>query len=130
MSIYTLSLANVYSLGSRVHESKIIRPAEVDDITNEERYEMQPFAVLVPDRKIENKEEFPPLGEEQNPEELVMKTCFAFVEVCADDSVLVAIEMNAAFYVHISRVFIMDAKPRNMLTPSYTNVNAIFAHGF
>lgn len=129
MSIYALSLANVYSLGSLVHESKITGPADVDDITNEERYELQPFGVLVPDRKIASKEEFPPLEDEQNPEELVMKTCIAFQEVCADDSVLVAIEKKAAFYVHISRVFLMNATHHNMLLPSYTDVDEIFKHG-
>lgn len=130
MSVFLGSHSNVYVLGTPVDKSKIVRPATVDDISDDERFEMQPFAVLVPDREIENKEEFPALEEEPNPEELVMKTCFAFVEVYSDDTVLVAIKKTAAFYVHISRVFIMDAEPKNMLMPSFTNVDAIFANAF
>lgn len=129
MSVFLPSLAGVYVLGTPVHESAIVRQATVDDITDEERLEMQPFAVLVPDRVIESKEEFPALEQEPNPEELVKKTCFAFVEVDTEDNVLVAISRTAAFYVHISRVFIMNARPQNMLMPSYTNVDEIFKHG-
>ena len=130
MSIFFGSRSGFYVLGTPVDKSAIVGQATVDDIADMDRFEMQPFAVLVPDRNIESKEEFPSLEEEPNPDELVMKTCFADVEVCDGDFVLVAIETTAAFYVHISRVFIMNAGPRNMFMPSNTDVDAIFQHGY
>lgn len=130
MSVFLGSRSGVYVLGTPVDESAILRAATIDDITDPERFEMQPFAVLVPDRNVKSKEELPDLKEEANPDDLVKKTCFASVEVCDGDFVLVAIKRTAAFYVHISRVFIMDAHPRNMLMPSYTDVEEIFKHAY
>lgn len=130
MSIFLGTRSGVYVLGTPVDESAIVRQATVDDISDIERFEMQPFAVLVPDRDIESKEELPSLEEEPSPDSLVKKTCFAHVEVFGGDFVLVAIKRTAAFYVHISRVFIMNASPKNMLMPSYTDVDEIFSHGF
>ena len=130
MSIFFGSRSGVYVLGTPVDKSAIIGQATVDDIADMDRFEMQPFAVLVPNRDIESKEEFPSLEEEPNPDKLVMKTCFADVEVCDGDFVLVAIKRTAAFYVHISRVFIMNAGPSNMYMSNHTNVHAIFQHGY
>ena len=130
LSIFLGSRSGVYVLGTPVDESVIVRQATVDDIADMDRFEMQPFAVLVPGGDIESKEEFPALGDGPIPEGLVKKTCFASVEVCDGDFVLVAIKRTAAFYVHISRVFIMNAGPSNMLMSSHTNVHAIFQHGY
>ena len=90
---------------------------------------MQPFAVVVPDREIESKEQFAALIEDPNPESLVAKTCFVDVETYDGDVVLVAIKKTAAFYVHISRVFIMNVDHHRMFMPSNTNVQKIFKHG-
>ena len=122
--------ANAYKLGSLVDKSYIVRQATVDDIADMERAEMQPFAVMVPNRIIESKEKLPALEDGPIPHNQVMKACFADVEVYDGDIVLVAIRKTAAFYVHISRVFIMDAGPENMFMMSDTNVYKIFQHGY
>lgn len=129
MSVVLGSQSGVYILGTPVDDSVILRQATIDDIEDETRFEMQPFAVLVPNRNIQNKEELHALGgDPSDRENLIMRTCFAHVETHDDEYALVAIDKSFAFFAHISRVFIMKAEPKNMLMPSYTNVDAIFDH--